>query len=388
MISSTDFKGYTLPVWVAAAAKSATQLLKGRSFNALEKVNLLNNEPSLSVPISASGLLENGKKALAISFCDSGLALDITCGLEIWTFVEFHHRLMEETKEINDGFPEWLDFVGGEGLGKFENTNKTCLSKFARELIIHNLYPLLEDNLSIRLEVVFPKGTDLALRTSNRAFGIIDGLSLIGTQAEVQDSASPEQLKKSLGELNNICSRKSFDGSLIFVIGENGLDLAQRLSFPSETTLKTGNWLGPLIIAAAKEGVQNLLLFGYHGKLVKLAGGIFHTHHHLADGRLEILTALAVQEEVPFVLIKLMSKASSMEEALVILENEDPKMAFKLWKTVAEQVEQRSFAYVNRYFSSSSMKIGALMFDRKRQIRWAGSMANEQIVSFGMDVIR
>ena len=43
-------------------------------------------------------------------------------------------------------------------------------------------------------------------------------------------------------------------------------------------------------------GVQRLLLFGVQGKLVKLAGGIFHTHHHLADGRAEVLTALAALE--------------------------------------------------------------------------------------------
>ena len=40
--------------------------------------------------------------------------------------------------------------------------------------------------------------------------------------------------------------------------------------------------------------VRDLLLLGYHGKLIKLAGGIFHTHHHLADGRLEVLVALGL----------------------------------------------------------------------------------------------
>ena len=47
-----------------------------------------------------------------------------------------------------------------------------------------------------------------------------------------------------------------------------------------------------MLVAAAEQGVRRLLLFGYQGKLIKLAGGIFHTHHHLADGRREVLTAL------------------------------------------------------------------------------------------------
>ena len=95
-------------------------------------------------------------------------------------------------------------------------------------------------------------------------------------------------------------SSLSFGGQLVFVIGENGLNLTKELGVPENVIVKTGNWIGPLLVAAAESGVQKLLLLGYHGKLVKLAGGIFHTHHHLADGRLEVLTALAVAEGFPF----------------------------------------------------------------------------------------
>ena len=63
--------------------------------------------------------------------------------------------------------------------------------------------------------------------------------------------------------------------------------------------IKTANWLGPLLAEAGVLGVPKLLLFGYHGKLIKLAGGIFHTHHHLADGRLEILVAAAARMGLP-----------------------------------------------------------------------------------------
>ena len=92
------------------------------------------------------------------------------------------------------------------------------------------------------------------------------------------------------------------------------------MDFPANQIIKTGNWLGPLLVAAAENGVKKLLLFGYHGKLVKLSGGIFHTHHHLADGRLEILTSLAVREGISFDLIELISKSTSVENALLTLE--------------------------------------------------------------------
>ena len=65
--------------------------------------------------------------------------------------------------------------------------------------------------------------------------------------------------------------------------------------------------------------MKKLLLFGYHGELVKLSDGVFHTHHHLADGRLEILTSLAVREAMSFDVINLISKATSVENALLTL---------------------------------------------------------------------
>ena len=36
----------------------------------------------------------------------------------------------------------------------------------------------------------------LAERTSNKSFGIVDGLSIIGTSAETHSSASPDQLEE------------------------------------------------------------------------------------------------------------------------------------------------------------------------------------------------
>ena len=70
----------------------------------------------------------------------------------------------------------------------------------------------------------------------------MDGLALIGTQAEVQVSASPEQLQKTIDALRTKCSSSCFDGVLTFVIGENGFDLALKLGLPASHILKVGNW--------------------------------------------------------------------------------------------------------------------------------------------------
>jgi len=376
---------FTLPVWVVAAAKSATKTLIGNNFKDKERIDLPNKEESIIVPICSSAILDNGERSLAVTRCQSGLPLDITRGVEIWAYIQVIKTNIQSEKKVENGFPDWLDFHAGYGVGKFESSGRPCISKFARDLLRINLDPLLPKGSSIKVEIVLPEGKVRALKTSNEAFGVVDGLSLIGTQAELQISASPDQLKNCKENLQYKCSKSTFDGCLTFVIGENGMDLARKFGLPANQIIKTGNWLGPLLVAAAEHGVNKLLLFGYHGKLVKLSGGVFHTHHHLADGRLEILTSLAVKEGIPFDLIKLISKSTSVENALLTLEAINPKAVSLVWGRMVKEIETKSHSYVNRYLSSS-MEIGTVLFDRKRQIRWAGFEGLKQINSLGLSL--
>ena len=374
---------YTLPVWVVAAAKCATNILIGNKFKNTEIIELPSQKESFRVPVCSSALLDNGKRSLAISHCQSGLPLDITRGVEIWAYIQLSNGSFQSKGKVQNGFPDWLDFHAGYGVGKFESSGLPCISNFARDLLCINLYPLLPKGSSIKIEIVLPQGKDRALKTSNEAFGVVDGLSLIGTQAEAQISASPDQLKNCKEILHDKCSKSAFDGFLTFVIGENGMDLALKFGIPANQIIKTGNWVGPLLVAAAQNGVKKLLLFGYHGKLVKLSGGVFHTHHHLADGRLEILTSLAVREAISFDLINLISKSTSVENALLTLEVTNPEAISLIWGRMAKEIEIKSQSYVNRYLSSS-MEIGSVLFDRKRQIRWAGFEGLKQINSLGL----
>ena len=370
---------------MVAAAKSAMNILIGNKFKDTEKIDLLTKEESIMVPISSSAILDQGERSLAVSHCQSGLSLDVTRGLEIWAYVQFTKASSYSGKIFENGFPDWLDFHGGYGVGKFEKSGQPCISKFARDLLCENLYPLLPKGCSIKVEIVLPEGKERALKTSNKAFGVVDGLSLIGTQADVQISSSPEQLEKCKNILHEKCYESTFDGCLTFVIGENGMDLALKFGLPANQIIKTGNWIGPLLVAAAENGVKQLLLFGYHGKLVKLSGGVFHTHHHLADGRLEILTSLAVREGISFDLIKLISRETSVENALLALDSNHPEDVALIWGRMAKEIEIRSLSYVNRYLSSS-MVIGSVLFDRKRQIRWAGFQGLKQINSLGLSL--
>ena len=353
--------GLTLPVWVTAAARAAVCALLHRPFESQQPLQLPDRDAPVSVPVLSAAPLAGGDSALAISRCDPGEGLDLTRGLEIWVLVEWCER---------GSVP--IVLVPGEGVGRLQSDGSLCLSAFARNLLSENLVPLLPSHRGLKVEVVLPRGRELAERTSNASFGVVDGLALIGTQAYVQRSADPDQLQRVLADLRGQTQDPGFTGSLVLVIGENGLDLARGLGLAP--LLKVGNWLGPVLVAAAEAGVQDLLLLGYHGKLVKLAGGIFHTHHHLADGRFEVLAALGLDQDLSLQQLQRLRHAPSVEEAFQGLE---PEQRERLGRHLAATVEQRSQAYIARY-GDWSMRIGAALFDRGRTLRWCGPVAEDR----------
>ncbi len=367
-------------MWLSGAAKAATEALCGRPVALNQTLSLLDSGETLSIPIVSSAVFAEGKKSMAIAHCETAHGMDLLNGLEIWVLGEWSsQKCLGNQKNLPES---WLEVVAGMGVGTIGEGGRISISSFALKLLHLNLRPLVPLDRSLRLEIVFPKGRELAARTSNHAFGVVNGLALIGTQAEVQVSASPEKLKISLAQLRKISNQNDFHGSLILVVGENGLDLATNLGLDQQPLLKVGNWLGPHLIEAAQQGVRQLLLFGYHGKLIKLAGGIFHTHHHLADGRLEILVSLAVNTGLPLEVIRSLSSAKSIEGALIWLEDNYPAMVLPLWKSLVEAIEIRSANYLSRH-GSWPMRIGSAVFDRKRRLRWAGSIGIQHLSSLG-----
>jgi len=372
-------KGFSLPLWVAGAARSALKKLVGLPFENYELLKIPNENKEIKVEIHSVGLFKDDSHALGISFAKSGLDLDITQNLEIWTIASL------EKISLNNPFqPNPINIIAGSGVGINESTSEICISDFAKEVLYENLLDIMPKGFILKLEIIFPNGEFLAERTSNKSFGIVNGLSIIGTSAETYSSASPDQLEEAKTKLTKLINN-DFKGKVVFVIGENGLNLAknynERRYRDKLPIIKVGNWIGPLLVDAALKNVKTVILFGYHGKLIKLAGGIFHTHNHLADGRIEILVYLAVQEKIPLEIIYKLSHLKNLEDALLILERFNISIAEKLFLNLSTMIEKRSFAYVNRYVKTE-MEIASIIFDRKRKIRWAGSNGYKYISHF------
>ena len=367
-------KGFSLPIWVAGAAKAALKKLLGHSFENYELIKIPNEKKEIKIEVHSVGFFKEESHALGISFAKSGLDLDITQNLEIWTIAS-----LQKTSFKSLGPKKRINIIAGFGVGIKEKTSEVSISDFAKEVLYKNLLDDIPDGFKLNLEIIFPNGKFLAERTSNKSFGIVDGLSIIGTTAETYSSASPDQLNEAKNELANL-TRRDFNGQVVFVIGENGFNLAKAYN-DKLPIIKVGNWIGPLIVDAALKKVKTVILFGYHGKLIKLAGGIFHTHNHLADGRIEILVYLAVKANVPLEIIVKLSHLTNLEDALLELERFNESIAEKLFQYLSNMIEKRSFEYVNRY-TNTDMQIAAILFDRKRKIRWSGLNGKDYISNF------
>ena len=386
MITNQPRSGYTLPVFACAAAMAALEYLQTRN-QSIEQVSIDLIDPTeiVNIPIEQIAILTDNS-ALAITRSDPGDNLDLTRNTPIWAMVEWWDSseppppppcqggAKEQSSPPYQGgarggqLSDTIFIKGGEGIGYDQKTGKTAIYSYAKTLLLANIEKILPPNKSILITFILPQGKRLATRTSNAAFGIVEGLSLLGTTGISQPLTVPEQLEQYKIQLQE--KAKKFN-SLVFCIGENGLELAAKMGISPHQMIKTANWLGPMLVCASLAEVKSILLFGYHGKLIKLAGGIFHTHHHIADGRLEILTAHCANLGLPTFDLQRVFNCSTAEDALQYLRELDAikgeNWVIRVYGEIAKTIDQRSQNYIYTH-CEKNIKVGSVMFDRQRKI--------------------
>ncbi len=353
--------GYTLPVFACASALAALWHLQNKENIDTVSLDLIEPIQTVNIPIQQVAKIDENT-ALAITVSDPGVNLDLTRNTPIWAMVE-----LKKNSENNEN--KQIIIKGGEGIGKqINNNNKSAIYSYATRLLRSNLKQYLNPGEAIIVTIILPEGKKLAKRTSNEAFGVIEGLSLLGTSGISQPLSSPEQLESYQQELRE--KSEQFD-SLVFCIGENGLHLAKKMGINDQQLIKTANWLGALLVTAAMEKIESILLFGYHGKLIKLAGGIFHTHNHLADGRLEILITHGVKMGLESAILQQLLDCETTEDGLQFLRKVDAETnnnwTEKIYKSLVETIDKRSRIYIKKYVDFD-LNIGSIMFGRDRRI--------------------
>ncbi|NJO81215.1 MAG: cobalt-precorrin-5B (C(1))-methyltransferase [Cyanobacteria bacterium RM1_2_2] len=342
--------GYTLPVFAVAAAKAALLHLQSSQPVQLPPTVLLDLLPETAeIPIQQSAVLD-ATSALAITLSDPGDNLDLTRNTPIWAWVRLTERQTEP-----------LILEAGAGLGKTA-AGEPAIYSYARRLFEANLLPLIPIHQSVMVSIILPEGRQLAQRTSNEAFGILEGLSLLGTSGISQPLSAADHLETFQRALREKVSEQPH---LIFCLGSNGMQVAQQLQLPKAAIVQTGNWIGALLVEAGLHDAESVLLLGYQGKLIKLAGGIFNTSSHLADAKLEIISAAVIQV------------GGTLETAQAVLAAKTADAAYKTLVTLglaqptfellAEKISRQAAAYGQKY-ANRLLTVGTILFDRQGQV--------------------
>ena len=340
-------KGYTLPVFAVAAAKAALlHLLDNTKTHPTITLDLTPETAEISIQ-QVAGLEDD--TALAITNSDPGDNLDLTRNTPIWGWVRLLPR-------HNEG--EGLILEAGEGLGKTTN-GEAAIYSFARRLFESNVLPLIPPDRTAIVRIILPEGRQLAQRTSNEAFGILEGLALLGTSGISQPLSAADHLE----EFRAILQEKVKDCSdLVFCIGSNGFSVAQRLSIPESAIVPTGNWLGALLVEAGLYKAKSVTLLGYQGKLIKLAGGIFNTSSHIADAKLEIIAAAVVEARGDIQVVQTVLQAKTADAAYKVLV--EFRLVDRVFSILAQKIIQKAKDYVQKY-ANVEMDVKVILFDRQ-----------------------
>ena len=297
-------EGYTTGSCAAGAAKVACLLLRGDSLSELVDIPLPNST-RLTMPIHGS---KTGyPEAMASILKDGGDDVDITHGLEIQAIV----RYISPQGEVH--------IQGGQGVGTVTkkglalSVGESAINPVPKRMILEAVREVFtQEELDITIKV--PAGKTAALRTLNSRLGIIGGISILGTSGIVRPM-SEEAFKTSiLPELDQAVAYGH--KTIVLTPGHYGYRVATDLfKVPPEAVIQMSNFVGYLMEEAAYRGIEKVIILGHIGKLIKISGGIFHTHNRVADARMEILLAHAALAGIKSDTLKYLAEFPTTEGA-------------------------------------------------------------------------
>ena len=112
-------KGFSLPLWVTGAAKSAVKKLLGLPFDNYELISIPGDKKALKIKVHSVGFINGESSTLAISFVESGLDLDLTQNLEIWALAS-----IDKNNEKGNSGKNQINIIPGYGVGINEKTSE------------------------------------------------------------------------------------------------------------------------------------------------------------------------------------------------------------------------------------------------------------------------
>lgn len=341
----------------AASAKAAAIALFNGQYPKL--VTVANPEGDIiNVPIDRYTDCSDTDGQGAIVIKDGGDDPDVTHGIEIIVTV----TAVKDSK---------IKIMGGEGVGTVTKpglqvpVGKPAINPVPEWMIKTAVSEVLPEGRGCIVTIDVPEGEKVARRTLNPRLGIVGGISILGTTGIVRPM-SEEAYKNSLLPMIDMAVAYGYD-KVLLTPGRLGVKWALNKGFPEKAIVEMGNFVGFMLDGCVQRGIKEVLLWGHHGKLVKVAAGIFHTHSKLADARQETFAALTATMGAEPNIIKAILDCVTTDAIVDILKKENLTQVLEL---VARRASARSMAYVREELS-----VGTVLLSMQGEVLAADEQA-------------
>jgi len=320
--------GVTTGATAAAAAKAAATAIVSKPVDRVVIPTPIGIR--FEIPVKEARKLSEDS-AVATVVKDAGDDVDATDKIEI-----------SATVKLTDGGE--VTVKSGKGVGKVTKpglavpVGEPAINPMPKKMIIEAVREALPQGKGAEVVIDIPDGEAVAKKTLNAKLGIVGGISVLGTTGVVKPF-SMEAWKRSMVPQIDIALAKGY--KRVFVVpGNIGEKITKKLfKAPDEAIIQTGDFMGFMLDKAAEKGVNEIVLLGHPGKLVKLAAGIFNTHHKMGDARAEVIAAYAGAAGADSDTVNRILQSNTTEEAAEILRQVDLSRA--TFNRIAEKVRSR-----------------------------------------------
>ncbi|MDU4995828.1 MAG: cobalt-precorrin-5B (C(1))-methyltransferase CbiD [Enterobacteriaceae bacterium] len=345
-------KGYTTGSCATAAAKVAALMVLRQHI--IHQVSIV-TPSGVTLRLNVESPHIEGQQGIAAIRKDGGDDVDATHGMLIFARVT-----------LNEGGEIVLS--GGEGVGTVTRkgiglpVGSAAINRTPRQTIEAAVREVIGPSRGAEVEIFAPEGEERAQKTYNSRLGILGGISIIGTTGIVTPM-SEESWKRSLSLELEIKHEAGLE-RVVLVPGNHGERFVrEQMGLSGDIVVTMSNFVGYMIEEAVRLGYRQIVLIGHPGKLVKIAAGIFHTHSHIADARMETLVAHLALLGAPHDLLLKVSECDTTEAAM---EHIDAAGFDHLYNHLAQRICQRVMQ--NLRFTKNPPQCDAIMFSFDNQI--------------------
>ena len=250
-----------------------------------------------------------------------------------------------------------INIKGGEGVGIVTrdgldiDVGQSAINPKPRESIIREIQSFT--SLGFDITICVKDGEVIAKKTFNQRLGIINGISIIGTTGIVEPM-SIEALKSSIEKEIKVKSTEA--DKIVLSFGNMGEKALNKLGISSDKICICSNYVGETLEYISNcDNVTDVLIAGNFAKAVKLAGGIFNTHSHVADAKNEIIAANLALLNAPYELIKSVMEANTSRQITQYISSNNFE---RVYDVLARRAEEKCDIFIKHGFKNH-----ILMFD-------------------------